>query len=183
MECTFDGARIAFGPGGYARFVRCSFRNVALRDWFAFTVELVDCIFSCIFTGRLEGAFFIGTVPDQDVPIVGRTRNEFAGNDFSDMDLRDVAFRTGIDLGGPTPAGGTCVRARAGRRVGAQPRLRRSRLVDRLELRRHAMPFLTVLLDDVRAGQRQLLLRPADYPRSHRGAVDAVDAVCQLLVE
>jgi hypothetical protein len=39
LECSFDGARIRFGPGGFARFVRCSFRDVDLRDWFCFALS------------------------------------------------------------------------------------------------------------------------------------------------
>src|SRR2546430_10168634 len=45
VGCSFDGARIRFGPGGYARFVRCSFMDADLRDWFCFAVELVECTF------------------------------------------------------------------------------------------------------------------------------------------
>src|SRR5207249_3288798 len=59
IDCTFDGARLRFGPGGYARFVRCSFRDVDIRDWFCFTVELVDCTFG----GRMRRVVFNGTVP------------------------------------------------------------------------------------------------------------------------
>jgi hypothetical protein len=94
VDCVFDGARLKFAAGGYARFERCSFRDADLRDWFALAVELVDCTF----TGRLRKCVFNGTVPDDDRPIVRRDRNEFTGNDFSQADLIDVSFRTGIDL-------------------------------------------------------------------------------------
>lgn len=32
LDCSFDGSHIRFGPGGYARFVRCTFRNVDLLN-------------------------------------------------------------------------------------------------------------------------------------------------------
>jgi uncharacterized protein YjbI with pentapeptide repeats len=93
-ECVFDRSRIRFNPGGLARFERCSFRDVDLRDWMCFETELVDCVF----TGRMRRSFFNGTVREELVEALGRTSNEFRGNDFSGMDLIDVDFRTGIDL-------------------------------------------------------------------------------------
>jgi hypothetical protein len=94
LDCSFDGARMTMGPGGYARYVHCSFRNVELRDWTCLTVELIDCMFS----GRLCGGIFNGSVPEDDRARLRREKNEFHGNDFSNMDLVDVSFRTGIDL-------------------------------------------------------------------------------------
>lgn len=93
-ECSFDGSKLFMGPGGYARFLRCSFRDVEVRNWFCFAVEVVDCVF----TGRMQKSFFNGTVPPEDRRVVRRRRNEFFGNDFSSCNLVDVAFRTGIDL-------------------------------------------------------------------------------------
>lgn len=94
VGCTFDGARIRFGPAGTCRFVGCSFREVDLRDWFCFRVELVDCVFS----GRLRKVVFNGRPVTSDRPSARRVRNEFRGNDFSQAELIDVSFRTGIDL-------------------------------------------------------------------------------------
>jgi hypothetical protein len=82
------------GPGGLSRFVRCSFRNVNIRNWLCFAVELIDCTFS----GKLQQAVFNGTPLAQKRALLGRDRNEFHGNDFSAADLIDVGFRTGIDL-------------------------------------------------------------------------------------
>ncbi len=93
-ECVFDRSRIRFNPGGLARFERCSFRDVDLRDWMCFETELV----ACLFTGRLRRSFFNGTVREELVQALGRTSNEFRDNDFSGMDLIDIGFRTGIDL-------------------------------------------------------------------------------------
>ena len=61
VDCSFDGARFCPGPGGYYRFVRCSFKNVNIYDWFCFAVELVDCTFS----GKMRGAVFNGTPHDE----------------------------------------------------------------------------------------------------------------------
>jgi hypothetical protein len=170
IECSFDGARIRFAPGGLARFARCSFRDVELRDWVCFAVELVDCVF----TGRLRHAFFNGTVPEDQRVFVGRERNEFRGNDFSGMKLEDVGFRTGIDLAqqrlpsGPEylylpDAATTVQRARA-------------EVVqwDDLDRRREAMVLINILEEEVVKGQRQLLLRPDDYSALRKDAIDGV---------
>jgi uncharacterized protein YjbI with pentapeptide repeats len=94
VECSFDGAQIDMAPGGFSRFVRCSFQDVAIRNWICLTVEMIDCTFS----GRLETAVFNGSVPEDKQAMIDRVSNEFRGNDFSAMDLIDVGFRTGIDL-------------------------------------------------------------------------------------
>ena len=93
-DCRFDRSRIRFGPGGNARFVRCSFRDVDLEDWRCSTVELVDCTFS----GVIQTAIFNAAVPTNDQRAIGRVRNDFRGNDFSACQLMDVPFRTGVDL-------------------------------------------------------------------------------------
>jgi hypothetical protein len=170
IDCSFDGTRLTFAPAGYARFVRCTFLDADLRDWFCFAVELVDCTF----TGRLRRAVFNGTVLEDDRSIVGRERNEFRGNDFSGTDLIDVAFRTGIDLSlqrlpsGPqylyVPDAPTAVqRARA-------------EVVqwDDLDRRRRAMILIGILEEDVAGGQRQLFLRRDDDPPSMRDVGEVV---------
>ena len=93
-NCSFDGSTIEFGPAGYARFVRCSFRDARLSGWHCETVEMIDCHFG----GVLESSFFNGTVPDRSRQLLGRRHNEFRDNDFSNAKLVDVGFRTGIDL-------------------------------------------------------------------------------------
>lgn len=170
VQCSFDGALVRFGPGGYARFVHCSFRNVDLRDWFCFAVELVDCTFS----GRLRKAFFNGTVPVEKRAAAGRDRNEFHDNDFSAMTLIDVGFRTGIDL--------------TQQRLPSRPEylyvpdaaaaLQRARASvigwDDLDLRQSAMVFIKILEEEIAAGQRQFFLRPADYASIRKDALAAV---------
>ncbi|MFN2537801.1 MAG: hypothetical protein ABR549_06560 [Mycobacteriales bacterium] len=90
-DCVFDGARIQANPPGRARFERCSFRDVVLKDWYCFNIEMIDCVF----TGRIEHSYFNGRARQPDETF---GTNEFHGNDFSGAKLVDVGFRTGIDL-------------------------------------------------------------------------------------
>ena len=81
--------------GGFAQFVRCSFRNVDIRKWkWGNELQLIDCVF----TGRLEECIFNGTGVGAGPPLGGAGEKRVSGNDFSGCDLVDVAFRTGIDL-------------------------------------------------------------------------------------
>jgi hypothetical protein len=90
VDCVFDGSRIRFNPGGLARFERCSFRDVELRDWMSFGTELIDCVY----TGKMRRSFFNGRPGLHATPGLDRDRNEFRGNDFSGMEFIDVGFRT-----------------------------------------------------------------------------------------
>jgi hypothetical protein len=173
VECSFDGARIRFGPGGYTRFVRCSFQNVDLRDWFCFTVELVDCTFS----GRLRKAFFNGTVPEEKRGNAGRDHNEFHNNDFSAMEFIDVAFRTGIDLTEQRlPSGPDYLYL-----PDATAAIRRARAEvvhwEDLDMRQPALTFLNSLDEELVDGQRQLLLRSKDFAGYTSIRDDVVEAV------
>jgi hypothetical protein len=77
-DCSFRGVKIHMGPGGYARFVNCTFENVAIDNWFCFAVELVGCTFS----GRLRKAVFNGCVPPEKRDVAGRAMNRFEGKRF-----------------------------------------------------------------------------------------------------
>jgi hypothetical protein len=178
VACNFDGAHIEMGSGGYSRFVGCSFRDVDLRSWKCFAVEMIDCTFS----GRLRVGIFNGTVRKDDRMIVGRDRNEFHGNDFSGMELIDVGFRTGIDLSqqrlptGPEylylPDAATAVsRALTGLADWTQD----------VELHRVATSFVKGLEEEVVKGQRQMLLRAEDYYPYLALPREAVDKVFALL--
>ena len=170
VGCSFNGARITFGGGDRARFIGCSFRDVDLRDWLCLTTELVDCTFS----GRMRRAIFNGTVPERDRAGVGRVRNEFRGNDFSAMDLYDVAFRSGIDLSLQKlpvskdylylPDAPAAIRSARAEVIGWTD----------LDLRRAAMSLMTSLESELEGGQLQLLLMPSIYAPDRRRAVDAV---------
>jgi uncharacterized protein YjbI with pentapeptide repeats len=100
VECCFDGARFRSVAPGNARFVNCSFRNAHVLEFYAFSVELIDCVFS----GRIDHGFLNGTRDRTRITfwdrLLGRTRNEISDNDFSRCDLKDFAFRTGVDLTG-----------------------------------------------------------------------------------
>lgn len=162
VDCSFDRARIRFGAQIDARFVRCSFRDVELADWFCFTTELVDCTFS----GRLRKAFFNGTVPEERRAMVGRDQNEFRGNDFSRMDLIDVAFRTGIDLTlQRLPSGPSYLYL-----ASAEEAVHGARAAilswEDLESRRKAMAEIRALESELEGRQRQLLLREDDHSKS-----------------
>jgi uncharacterized protein YjbI with pentapeptide repeats len=94
-ECLFGHTR--FDPDnthfGNARFVRCTFDHAWLRKLFALTAEFVDCGF----VGKVIECTFHGVINGEDVQRIGRSTNDFRGNDFRHADLIWTAFR-GIDL-------------------------------------------------------------------------------------
>ena len=176
LDCSFDRTRTRYMGGGYARFVRCSFRDVDLRDWRCFAVELVECTFS----GRLRTAFFNGTVPPDEADAIGRAYNEFWGNDFSAMDLLDVDFRTGIDLSRQRlPSGPPYLYVADAADAVTRAYAQAVHWPDS-ELRRQAMVLLRIWEDQVAEGQRQFLLRADNYPRAARPAYEALSAILEL---
>jgi hypothetical protein len=169
-DCKFDGSQFRSASAGRARFVRCSFRDVTLADMFSFTAEFIDCTFS----GKLRGVVFNGTVPYEDQASLGRTRNEFRGNDFSEMDLFDVAFRTGIDLEQQRlPSGRDYVLVRESAAVLREVRAAVLNIEDS-ETRKDALVLVEVLELETQGGQQQLLLNPASFHLMPRKSVDAV---------
>lgn len=88
-DCNFDGSRLDGIWAGHAKFIRCSFRNVYIRD-----LNFGDCQFiDCVFSGKLHRINFFGK------PRMSRRKfNEFRGNDFSEVEFFDTGFRGGIDL-------------------------------------------------------------------------------------
>jgi uncharacterized protein YjbI with pentapeptide repeats len=175
IECSFDGAQI-WGLGGLARFERCSFRNAKLRDWTCGATEFIDCVFS----GTLHTTIFYGTIDDMYRPHVNRERNEFRGNDFSAMKLIDVAFRGGIDLSlQRLPKGPVYVYLSDAAAALANARAALEEEWHDPEVHRQAEPIFKSLELEIQWGQRQLLIRPADfYGKSDR---QAVDEACSLL--
>jgi len=177
-ECVFDRSWIRFNPGGLARFERCSFRDVNLRDWMCFETELVDCVF----TGRMRRSFFNGTVREELVEALGRTSNEFQGNDFSGIDLIDVDFRTSIDLSlQRLPTSDQYVYL-----PDAERSLQRAReqIVASGRVRlwgEHGdiVPVIDIPLKNVRNGQRQVLFRKDDY--SSEIPPDELDTIFDIL--
>jgi uncharacterized protein YjbI with pentapeptide repeats len=160
VGCTFDGAEIDMGPGGCVRFSQCSFQKVRIRNWICFAVELVDCGFS----GWLQRAIFNGTVPTGKSAWLGRTRNEFHGNDFSGMDLVDVAFRTGIDLSRQRlPSGPEYLYLDDVGAAIARARLALATRPPTPEVRRASIAIMNGLEKGFSGGQRQTLLRADNY--------------------
>jgi hypothetical protein len=94
LDCRFDGADLTQIAPGRARFERCQFTNVRIRDWFTSYASFVDCVFA----GRIERSTFAGRwgigLPQEQ----GHAPNEFHGNDFSRANMVDTSFRYGIDL-------------------------------------------------------------------------------------
>lgn len=167
-DCNFDRSRITAIAPGIAKFVRCSFRDCRIQNFFGVTVEFVDCIFS----GRIKKAVFQGSVPDEDRAQVGRATNEFRGNDFREAELIDVSFRGGIDLTKqklPEGAGYLFVPDAAG----ALEKVRRDVVgwCD-LDLRRKVLAILKGFELDVESGQKQLFVSLKSVPRSQREAAE-----------
>jgi hypothetical protein len=179
VECTFNGARMNMAPGGFSRFVRCSFRDVNIRNWICFTVEMIDCTFS----GRLDTAIFNGTLSEDERALIGRAANEFHGNDFSAMDLRDVAFRTGVDLTKQIlPSGEDYLYLPQAAAAVARAKSRVASWGDE-DTRRRATTMVQALEYELLGGQRQLLLRLSDYHRTAGISRKAVDSFFALLRE
>jgi hypothetical protein len=179
VECTFNGARMDMGPGGFSRFVRCSFHDVIIRDWICFAVEMIDCKFS----GRLETAIFNGTVPEDKRALIGRASNEFYGNDFSAMDFRDVGFRTGIDLTKQIlPSGEDYLYLPHAASAVAHAKSRVASWDDQ-EMRRGASATIQGLEYELSGGQQQLLLRASDSYGISGIPRKAVDGLFALLKE
>jgi uncharacterized protein YjbI with pentapeptide repeats len=158
-HCSFDSIRVSRMGGGFARFVRCSFKNVEIRDWHCYKTEFVDCIF----TGHMEECIFNGTVPEKDRSWVGREKNEFRGNDFSGCELVDVAFRTGIDLSQQRlPTGPEYLYLPDAAVAIERARTSVQEWYD-AALREAGMTFLISIESELQGGQRQLLLHADDY--------------------
>ncbi|MGA5303705.1 hypothetical protein ACPCHT_27535 [Nucisporomicrobium flavum] len=196
VDCVFDGARIQRAMAGFARFVRCSFRDVDLREWDGEFVDMVDCVVSgTVRSGQFWGAPLpqsgesryrsyarglteqgLGEPPESVRALMLRTANEFHDNDFSGAELVKTSFRGGADLTrqrlpqGPdylyVPDAAAAIDA-------AVARLDAGTVPDDLvgaDLQPRVRRFLTgVLGRDVEQGQRQLLVRAKDF--ASRGAV------------
>ncbi|MGA9323170.1 MAG: hypothetical protein WBW06_19135 [Xanthobacteraceae bacterium] len=179
VECTFNGARMDMGPGGFSRFVRCSFQDVTVRNWICFAVEMIDCTFS----GRLDTAIFNGAVLEDEQALIGRASNEFHGNDFSAMDFRDVSFRTGIDLTKQIlPSGEDYLYLPRAASAVAQAKSRVARWDDG-EMRRGAGAMIQGLEYALLGGQQQLLLRASNSYGISGIPRKAVDGLFALLKE
>jgi uncharacterized protein YjbI with pentapeptide repeats len=97
-ECRFEGADLRRAFVGEARFESCVFDGARIERWSSTHAEFIDCHFagkvvSCNFFGREPGIFpYVRRTPGRE------ERNEFRGNDFSNVELIDTAFVGGIDI-------------------------------------------------------------------------------------
>jgi uncharacterized protein YjbI with pentapeptide repeats len=185
-ECSFDGSRFEGTSWGRARFVRCAFRDVRLKGLFGFDAEFVDCVF----TGRAEGLVFNGrpitgmeqvqALADKVADLLDpaeraalqeridrappdRSVNEFRGNDFSGMDLVDVAFRGGIALTEqrfPADDGYVIVADARGAIVRAREQVR---FWEDDADREFALAILRDRMKEPEEGQEQLFMRADDW--------------------
>lgn len=179
-DCSFDGSKFSATAPGCARFVRCSFRNVLIREFFGDKVEFVDCIFS----GKLLKGYFNGTISENVSGCSGRHVNRFCGNDFSEMELIDVGFRTGIDL--------ACQRLPSGPNYLYLPEAEeavkeaRHQVIEwkNLELRREAMLVIQVIELGLEGRQKQLFLQTKDLmPKKSHEAAEKVFSLLRHLGE
>jgi uncharacterized protein YjbI with pentapeptide repeats len=95
LNCSFDNSVFSSNVAGTARFENCSFKNVTIKKLFCVKVEFVNCVF----TGEITKGNFAGVNDGLDG---SSTRNEYIGNDFRGLDLKDVGFAN-VDL---TPING-----------------------------------------------------------------------------
>jgi hypothetical protein len=170
IDCSFDGARLSNISGGNARFERCSFRNVLLESFFCHDVEFVECTFS----GKMVKGYFNGTVSADIRRTLGRKANEFRNNDFSQMELVDVSFRTGIDLARQKlPGGPDYLLIRGAEEALAKARTEVMRWTAS-EVQRDALTMLDSLAFDCQGGQKDLFVPTADampafWPEAREG--------------
>jgi uncharacterized protein YjbI with pentapeptide repeats len=177
VDCSFDGSRIRAPAPGSARFERCSFRDVRLKEWICWTAEFVDRVF----TGRAEKCIFNGRLPEEDEADLKRSHNEFRSNDFSGMELRDVAFRSGIDLSRQVlPGGDAYVYAEDGQAAIVRARADVSGW-DGDAARELALRRLRLFERQLAQGQQQLFVRKDDF--IDRGSASAMHELFALLTD
>jgi uncharacterized protein YjbI with pentapeptide repeats len=198
-ECSFDGSRFEGTDWGYARFVRCSFRDVRLKGLFGWHAEFVDCVF----TGRAERMSFHGrpltgvadaqALADRLADLLSpaeraemqariddappdRPVNEFRGNDFSGMDLVDVAFLRGIDLGEQRFPAGSVILTDPSAAI-ARARAQVAGWDDDAD-REFALAILRNLTQALEDGQEQLYMRADDWREgaAHRALFELLAA-------
>jgi|SRR5208283_1043857 len=180
VECNFDGIDIGHA-GGHARFVKCSFRDVDIQEWLAQSLELIDCTFS----GRLGWAAFCGRIPiEEDRRFLHRERNEFHGNDFSEMKLIEPDFRGGIDLTQQRlPAGPEYLYVADATSAVARLRSGLENWNPNPDVHRSALILADTFTMIVKGGQQQLFLQPGVYYRMSEKTFprEALDRVFGLL--
>jgi hypothetical protein len=154
LECCFDGAKFSSIAPGNARFVDCSFRGVRIYEFLGHQVELINCTLS----GRIDRGFLNGACGPDAPSFFERKRNKITGNDFTECDLRDFAFRTGVNLEEqklPTGPHYLYLRNAASALARARPAVESW---DDSEMQRLASILLDLVQINLNAGQRQQFL-------------------------
>ena len=170
QNCSFDRARLHIRTAGNTRFESCSFVETTIKDWWAFDVELIDCTFS----GRLTRSWFNGSVQPQYVELIGRSLNEFRGNDFSAARLEDVEFRTGIDLSAQVLPTGPDYLLVPDAAVAVEKAADILQQIPDVKLRTEALSHLSVDRSNVEMGQSQLFIGSLGYSKRGLQALRAV---------
>lgn len=177
-DCSFVGLKVQQAiPVGNARFVRCDFRNVNLKKWFSHAAEYVDCVFS----GTIQKAVFDGEVSSADREFLSRSHNEFSGNDFRGVTLRDVSFRTGVELHRqllPGPPEYTLVEDLDAGIAAAEQEVA---TWDDAKLQARARAWLNVSRGDLAKGQGQILVNMTELTRFLRGSGDHASRLAAAL--
>lgn len=176
-DCSFDGCKIQAPAPGRARFERCTFRNVVLKDFMCRSIEFVDCTFS----GTLRNSFFNGSVSVDAQETLGRAKNEFHGNNFSGMELIGVDFRTGIDLTQQIlPTGPGYVLILDAKEV--LPLLRgKVEAWPDSEIKKCALIEVDIWLENLDEGQEQVFFDMADADRDFRAAKESLRELLDLM--
>ena len=171
IRCVFDGCHLKNVFPGRASFVDCSFRNVRLETFLCKDAEFINCVFS----GLLRKVIFSGTPSSTEK--LGRVRNVYRGNDFTEAKLEDVTFQGGIDLDSQRlPTSDDYLVVRHAAEVLAYVR-RQVQQWPEHDLREDADTTLWVLDTICQTGQRDLFIR-----RSRLGRMtETVDRLARLL--
>jgi hypothetical protein len=178
VDCVFDGSRINATTPGTARFLRCSFREVHIQDFFGLTCGFVDCVFS----GTIEKAVFQSKLLGPHRDRFGRSENDFRGNDFSGAKLGDVAFRGGIDLTSQNLPSGPEFIYLPDAALAVARGWRFAVGMSDLDLRSRTLAFLRSLERDIE-GQEQLFISLIGIDRRQREAIEAISEVLRGLGE
>lgn len=182
VECIFDGIQIGHATG-HARFIRCTFSSMQIREWMGQTTEFIDCTFG----GRLRTAMFFGRIPIEELRrALGRERNEFRGNDFSNTQMTDVSFQGGINLEEQQlPSGPNYLYLANGPAAMGRLKAELEKWQAVPEAKKSALILAQILTKIVESGQKQLFLQPPGYYEMSEDASSraAVDKVFGLLEE
>lgn len=165
FECSFNRTRMGMKSPGFAKFERCSFEDVVIRDMHTGALDLIGCRVS----GTLTDAIITARPESFQVDMYGRERNVIEGNDLSEANLVGVSFRGGVDLTrNRMPSGPNYLTVLDGRRVLGSVKESLLRLPPSAE-RDEALVLVGVDLGNLVDGQEHVFLRRDAIGRFARG--------------